>query len=237
MNALPAPTVSLSTLFRTLLLSLAIAGFPLSPHAANGLSVFINEFHYDNSGSDSNEGVEIAGPGGTVLDGWQLLFYNGNGGDLYKSLMLNGTLPDLGTGFGLLAFTTPGLQNGPDGIALADPLDQVVQFLSYEGIVTATEGPASGLSSESLPVAESSSGSALESLQLAGSGRYYTDFSWNGPQLASFGALNPGQSFDAPLTPSPVPLPATLPLLLSGLAGLGLVSRRRRVPSAIHIPA
>jgi hypothetical protein len=189
------------------------------------LSVFINELHYDNSGSDKNEGVEIAGPGGTILDGWQLLFYNGNGGDLYKSLTLNGTLPDLGTGFGALSFLTSGLQNGPDGVALADPFDQVVQFLSYEGVLTATEGAADGLTSEALPVAEGSSGSALDSLQLIGEGRNYTDFSWSGPQLASFGALNEGQRFTAP--PSPVPAPATLPLLLSGLTGLGILSRRR----------
>ena len=29
-------------------------------------SVFVNEIHYDNDGADISEGVEIAGPAGTI---------------------------------------------------------------------------------------------------------------------------------------------------------------------------
>ncbi len=32
-------------------------------------TVFINEIHYDNTSTDANEGVEIAGPAGTNLTG------------------------------------------------------------------------------------------------------------------------------------------------------------------------
>jgi len=31
--------------------------------------VFINEIHYDNEGTEANEGVEVAGPAGTDLTG------------------------------------------------------------------------------------------------------------------------------------------------------------------------
>ena len=35
-------------------------------------TVFFNEIHYENFGVDIKEGVEIAGPAGTNLDGWKL---------------------------------------------------------------------------------------------------------------------------------------------------------------------
>ena len=38
---------------------------------AQGQSVFINEIHYDNVGTDSGEAVEIAGPAGTDIGGWR----------------------------------------------------------------------------------------------------------------------------------------------------------------------
>jgi hypothetical protein len=40
-------------------------------------SVFINEFHYDNVGTDSKEAIEIAGIPGTDLTGWKIVLYNG----------------------------------------------------------------------------------------------------------------------------------------------------------------
>ena len=36
--------------------------------------VFINEFHYDNSGADVNEFVEVAGTAGTNLAQYELIF-------------------------------------------------------------------------------------------------------------------------------------------------------------------
>jgi hypothetical protein len=44
--------------------------------------VFINEIHYDNTGTDVGEGVEIAGTAGTDLTGWSII-HNGNGGVSY----------------------------------------------------------------------------------------------------------------------------------------------------------
>lgn len=106
-------------------------------------AVFINEFHYDNSGTDTGEFIEIAGPAGTDLTGWSVLLYNGNGGSVYDTIGLNGILNNLGNGYGLsvINFPSNGIQNGsPDGIALINNNGNVVEFLSYEGAFTAVGG-------------------------------------------------------------------------------------------------
>ncbi len=45
--------------------------------AAAQTSVFINEIHYDNTGTDAGESIEVAGPAGTDLTGWTIVLYNG----------------------------------------------------------------------------------------------------------------------------------------------------------------
>ena len=141
--------------FRVLFISTILLLVPtLAFHAqTTGTTIFINEIHYDNTGADADEAVEIAGPAGTDLTGWSLLFYNGNGGAEYASLDLGGLLPDEGDGYGALAFTQSGIQNGsPDGIALIDAGDSVIQFLSYEGSFEAVDGPAAGMTSVDIGV-------------------------------------------------------------------------------------
>ncbi|MEO0560357.1 MAG: endonuclease, partial [Bacteroidota bacterium] len=64
-------------------------GSPEPPTASDTL--WVNEIHYDNTGSDQNEGVELAGLEGTDLSGWTLSFVNGNGGGVYKTVSLSGT--------------------------------------------------------------------------------------------------------------------------------------------------
>ena len=110
-------------------------------------TVFINEIHYDNTGGDTGEFVEVAGPAGEDMAGWSLVFYNGNGGASYATIALSGVIPDEGSGAGALSFPQSGIQNGsPDGVALVDGAT-VVQFLSYEGGFSASNGPAAGLPS------------------------------------------------------------------------------------------
>ncbi len=166
------------------------------PAAPGGTSVFINELHYDNSGADTGEGIEVAGPAGTDLSGWSLVLYNGSNGTVYNTVNLSGALPDQDNGFGTLAFFIAGIQNGaPDGVALVDNSSAVVQFLSYEGSFTAAAGPAAGMTSTDIGVAEGSSTPAGESLQLTGTGTVYEDFTWGGPVANTFNAVNSGQSF------------------------------------------
>ncbi len=81
---------------------------------------WINEIHYDDSGADANEGIEIAGPAGLDLSNYCIQPYNGNGGGPAGSeISLRGsTIPDEGNGFGAIWIPINSLQNGaPDGIA------------------------------------------------------------------------------------------------------------------------
>jgi len=178
------------------LLFLAALALLLTPAGAQ--SVFINELHYDNVGGDANEGVEIAGPAGTDLSVYKLVFYNGANGLMGTELPLGGTLPaQNGIAFGTAFFAQAGIQNGaPDGIALIDTVaNSVVQFLSYEGSFVANNGDAAGESSFDIGVSESGSTSPTESLQLVGSGAVYSDFTWQPPATASPAMINSGQIF------------------------------------------
>lgn len=162
---------------------------------AGPANVFINEIHYDDAGADIGEAVEIAGAAGTDLTGWSLVLYNGNGGTTYATIALTGTIADQANGFGTVAVATPGIQNGsPDAIALVDAGGRVVQFLSYEGPLLATNGPAAGMTAADIGVAEEGVAEGT-SLQLKGTGAGYEDFVWAPASDDSFGTVNDGQSF------------------------------------------
>ncbi|MGX1023500.1 T9SS type A sorting domain-containing protein [Psychroflexus sp. MBR-150] len=182
----------------TLLMSLLFVSLTFSQ-----TSVFVNEIHYDNSGSDADEGIEIAGPAGTDLSGWTIEKYNGNNSSTYGTESLSGVIPDQDNGYGTLSFLISGLQNGaPDGLALVDDSGTVIQFLSYEGTITAVDGPASGMTSEDIGVEESSSSPVGESLQLTGSGTVYENFTWADSSPSSFGSVNANQTFGGTPIPS-----------------------------------
>jgi predicted extracellular nuclease len=164
-------------------------------------TVFINEIHYDNASTDVGEAIEIAGPAGTDLTDWSIVLYNGSNGSSYNTTPLSGTIADICGGFGVIDVTYPsnGLQNGsPDGVALVDDGSAVVQFLSYEGSFVAVGGPADGLLSTDIGVAESTTTPVGDSLQLSGTGLAAEHFAWTAPSANTFGACNTGQTFGAP---------------------------------------
>ncbi|MEM7789473.1 MAG: endonuclease [Bacteroidota bacterium] len=201
----PNPFVLDSTLARRAYDLSGVPGDPGSggPGDPPGGPLWVNEIHYDNAGSDTGEGVEVAGPAGTDLSGWTLVLYNGAGGAAYRTVPLSGVVPDQMGGYGTFWVPASGLQNGgPDGLALLDPAGAVVQFLSYEGTLTATSGPASGTTSTDIGVAETSSTPVGFSLQLTdgggpgggSGGTEAADFAWQAPASASPGAPNAGQT-------------------------------------------
>ncbi len=164
---------------------------------------FINEFHYDNSGGDVGEFVEIVGPAGFDITGWSLVLYNGNGGAAYTTTTLGGFIDDAGSGIGFVTLNYPanGIQNGaPDALALVDDSGTVVQFLSYEGSFTAVGGAAGGMTSVDIGVSEDGS-QAGTSVGLTGSGSDYADFTWSLISDDTPGAANSGQSFAAAFEP------------------------------------
>ena len=191
--------------------------------AAQATIVFLNELHYDNTGSDSGEGFELAGTAGTDLSGWQVLLYNGVNGEVYRNVTLGGIIPDMGAGMGVSFFGYAGIQNGsPDGLAIVDNNNMLLQFLSYEGAFTATQGPAAGESSSDIGIFEGSSTLVGRSLQLTGSGMDYGDFRWISGE-ESFGLRNTGQVFSS----RALPAPGTTILIVTGLI-CGAMLRRRR---------
>ena len=172
----------------------APAPTPTGP--SNDPLVFINELHYDDFGTDQNEGFEIAGPAGLNLSGWRVELYNGNGGGLYRTVNLSGTLANQDSGHGTRFFFSSGIQNGgADGLALIDNGGNVVQFLSYEGTLTAANGTAAGLTSQSIGVSETGNTSNTWSLQLTGTGDSYADFTWANAAVNTRGVVNTGQNF------------------------------------------
>ncbi len=166
---------------------------------------WINEFHYDNTGTDAGEFIEIAGEAGTDLSGWSLVLYNGNPTQrtAYNTLNLSGVIADQDNGFGTASFAYPsnGIQNGntsgtePDGIALVNAGGAVMQFLSYEGSFTASGGPADGMASTDIGILQTGSEAIGSSLHLVGTGDDYADFTWAATSDDSPGAVNTGQSF------------------------------------------
>lgn len=157
---------------------------------------WINELHYDNAGADVGEMVEIAGPVGFDLRGWQVVGYNGSGGGVYDRIDLDGVLPAATGCLSARAFAFVGMQNGPrEGLALVDPNNRVVEFLSYEGVLTAVDGPAVGMVSVDIGVFESSATPVGHSLQKAGAGKIAPDFTWRVPAASTPGVVNRQQSF------------------------------------------
>ena len=98
----------------------------------------------------------------------------------------------------MVTFNLPvnGLQNGgtptapqPDGMALVDPTGHVVEFISYEGTMTATNGDAAGMTSTDVGVAEDGSQSGT-SIARVGQGVDAGDFTWI---LTPSNGATPGQ--------------------------------------------
>ena len=176
-------------------------------------TVFVNELHYDDESTDSGELIEIAGPAGTDLSQWSLVLYNGSNNAPYGTARtLSGTIPDQQGGYGTVRVDYPvdGIQNGsPDGIALVNA-GTVRQFLSYEGRITAVGGPADGMTSTDIGVAENGVPDG-QSLQLTGTGSTYGDFTWSPAGAATAGQPNTGQTFgEGGGDPDPDPEPSSV---------------------------
>ncbi len=172
---------------------------PVLPNA------WINEIHYDNTGTDAGEFVEVVldNDFGFDLSLLDLLLYNGSNGEIYNFESGLALIPGASYGqysFYRWDFPSNGIQNGsPDGLGLMYE-GHVIQFISYEGSFTAVDGPAAGMTSTDIGVSETSSTPTEFSLQLVDPGRtsFYGDYIWAGPMAETPGAINTGQTLDVP---------------------------------------
>ena len=163
-------------------------------------NVRFTELHYDNDGTDANEQIEIEGAAGTNLAGWSVVLYNGGSGtgSVYDTLPLAGFIPASCDGRGVVVLPAPGIQNGPnDAMALVNANGQVEEFLSYEGTITAMNGPAAGLTAIDIGAAQNSA-PAGRSLQ-----RYSDNLDEWFPATSTFGVCNGAE-------PPPVPRMITI---------------------------
>ena len=177
-------------------------------------AVRISEIHYDNTGTDAGETIEVSGPAGLDVTGWTVVLYNGNGGASYDTKTLTGAFPATCGDRGVLVINYPvnGIQNGsPDGVALVDASAAVVEFLSYEGTFTATNGPANGTLATDIGVSELGNEALGLSLQRHGDG------TWTGPIANTFGACNDNDEPPPPAEVASVTVsPPTASILVGG---------------------
>ena len=213
-------------------------------NVASADHIWVNELHYDNVGGDVDEFIEIGirtpnGSGATASD-YVIEFYNGSNGEEYFTTVsldnadtisapisvINGGATEAVTLYSLLV---SGIQNGaPDGFAIVDATAGTVVdnlLYSYEGVFTATNGTASGLSSVALSADEGTGLPAGGSVGAIGTGFGANQF---GPSsfaalAATPGSANAGQVFARPVV---IPEPSSIALL--GLVGIAGVIRRRK---------
>jgi len=133
--------------------------------------MFINEFAYDCGDADMNEVIEVAVPNtftGNLAD-IQIDLYNGNGNSIYTTTNLSSF--SMGANDGIYTYYTltgTTIQNGaPDGIALSYQ-GGLCEFLTYEGTITAANGPAQGITSTDVGVSQNNGTMCDETIQLFG---------------------------------------------------------------------
>ena len=132
----------------------AATPFPVASYATPAPvipNIVINEIDSDQTGTDSAEFIELydGGAGGTALDGLSLVLFNGNGDAEYRTISLDGQVTDAAGYFvigsasvanvDLALFTTNGIQNGADAVALyhgtapsAPTTDNLLDAIAYD---------------------------------------------------------------------------------------------------------
>jgi predicted extracellular nuclease len=174
--------------------SLAVVAVPAVAAAAPPTTPFLSELHYDNAGTDTGEFVEVQVPAGTSSAGLSVVLYNGNDGKSYATLPLPAvTAPAGAPAVVTVDGPTNGIQNGaPDGLALVGA-GGVLEFLSYEGVFAATNGPAAGTTSTDIGVSEAGTEPAGQSLSRSADGP-----TWAGPATATKGTVSGGGTTTPP---------------------------------------
>ena len=129
-------------------------------------NININEFHYENIKNDTKEFVEVRVSQNNTpidIDNYQIVLYNGSKGEKYRSITLNQLTKNCDNDYCYYVWDVPsslGIQNGNpggDGIALVNGLNSVIEFISYEGVFTATNGLAKGAISKDIGIKQSNS--------------------------------------------------------------------------------
>ena len=169
------------------------------------INTWINEVDYDQASTDTAEWIEIIGPAGTSLNGYEIRHINGANNAVLKTVNLtplNFTFSDDYNGYGFFVlgrlpdgsedFRPPGwdsneLQNSGEGVELRFN-GTPVHVMAYEGgIITGANDPTS--------LADNSADNTTV-YKTGGPGANFDEFDWaNSTGNGSPGQVNPGQMF------------------------------------------
>ncbi|WCO03391.1 lamin tail domain-containing protein [Psychroserpens ponticola] len=150
----------------------------------NTSTVRINEFHYDNINTDVNEFVEIritgnSGSQPVDLTQYTVTLYNGSNGMSYDTETFDNLIQTCDASNCYYVWDAITIQNGdPDGIAISGP-SGLIEFLSYEGVFTAVDGIATGVTSVNIGVNETNSTDENAALERAIDGTWSLSASSN----------------------------------------------------------
>lgn len=201
--------------------------FLARPSAA---ALVLSEVFYDAVGGDNGlVFVELFGDPGQSLDGLVLEGINGSGGGVTHSVALSGLMPadgvfvladDDGSGATQVAnadlIAEFDLQNGPDSVVLRMDA-QVLDALGFGDFTSAI------FAGEGTPAPDVAAGSSLAR------SAPWLDADDNAADFQVLATPTPGI---VPLAPMAVPAPPALWLLLSGVALLGGLGRRRALDAS-----
>jgi predicted extracellular nuclease len=192
--------------------------------AAPPTEPYISEIHYDNAGDDVGEFLEVHLPAGTSSDGLSVVLYNGSNGTSYDTDPVPSvTAPSGAAAVAVVDYPVNGIQNGaPDAVALVRG-DAVLDFISYEGDLTATDGPASGMTAEDIGVSESSGTPVGQSISRPYDTRT-EQLVWQSPAANTKGEVNPTFTSEPPPTP---PCDVVAPSAIGEVQGATTSSPRR----------
>jgi len=147
------------------------------------------EIHYDDEGADTAEAIEVTAASAADLAGLSVVLYNGSSNQVYDT---DAVVAD-GDGIAVVSYPPDGIQNGaPDAFALVASDGRVLEFLSYEGVLTAANGPAAGTTSTDIGVVENAVAEGQSLQRTPG-----TD-TWTGPMADTFNAANTGDGGATP---------------------------------------
>lgn len=135
----------------------------------------MNEIHYDDLYSDQGEFVEFmfqvnAGISSTTIGG--IVFYSGATGKSTFAMSVSDATVSYDSddpNIGYIVWDVA-LGDGPDGFAIVDKCNTVLQYPSYEGSLLATEGLAKDLISDDIQYSQSGNTADGYSLQRIGIG-------------------------------------------------------------------
>lgn len=162
----------------------------------NAQEVFINEINYLN---EERPFVEVVAPSTIDIDGYTLHYYNA-AGEVYHTQPVEVGSSDNDPNIGnspsdecisrfVIIDVVIMLTDDKSGVAMTDPHNSLVQYVTYGGTNVAQGGPAKNVVSDNIGKQATDDAS----LQLTGEGNSYDDFIWDAPGSSTAGVANEDQ--------------------------------------------